>query len=378
MLHPHAPEAGHRAGAHLHRDEGLRAALIATGGLLLTGVVELAIFFTFARSAGLLADAFHNLGDVSTTVAIAVAFTVSRRATSQRYPYGLHRAEDLAGLFVLLVMAASALVAGWESLRRMTSGETPDHLLVGMAAALVGVAGNEAVAQYKIRVGRRIGSVSLEADGQHSRQDGLVSLAAFIGLLGVAVGLDWADGAAGLLITGVIVLVLITTARGVLGRALDEVEPALLQRIAARAGAVPGVAAVHDVRARWSGRALWATLAVTLPADTPLGEAHAVAERVRHTLLHAIDGLVEVDIHMDPGPDRDAHHAVTAHHARAPAGAVSSHDHDGHNHAEHARHAHEPAAPVAHADHDHARPRPGDAALPGAPPHPDDEAGHRH
>jgi cation diffusion facilitator family transporter len=347
LAHAHSHDMSGVGTAHLHTDEGLRTATIATLGLLLTGALELGIFFVFARSAGLLADAFHNLGDVSTTIAIGVAFSFSRRAASERYPYGLHRAEDLAGLFVLLVMAASAVVAGWESVRALMSGETPDHLVVGMAAALVGAAGNEAVAEYKIRVGKRIRSVSLEADGQHSRQDGLVSLAAFFGLLGVAAGLEWADGLAGLLITAVIVLVLVTTARGVLGRALDEVDPTLVQRIATVSAGVDGVEGVHDVRARWAGRSLWAALNIELPADLPLGQAHAVAERVHHTLLHEVDGLVLVDIHMDPGPNHDDHHAATAHHfGSAPADDHRDHEHDGHDH--------EPApAGSMSGDHDH-------------------------
>lgn len=343
MLHAHTHDTGAADVAHLHTAEGLRTATIATLGLLLTGALELAVF-ALSGSAGLLADAFHNLGDVTTTIAIAVAFTFSRRAASERYPYGLHRAEDLSGLFVLLVMAASAVAAGWESARHLMAGERPDHLVAGMAAALIGVAGNEAVAQYKLRVGRRIRSVSLEADGQHSRQDGLVSLAAFLGLAGVAAGLDWADGLAGLLITAVIVLVLITTARRVLGRALDEVDPELVARIAALSGGVPGVENVHDVRARWAGRTLWVSLSIALPGSLSLDEAHAVAEGVRHTLLHEIDGLIEADIHMDPGPDRDAHHGATAHHfaGTAPAGP-GGHTHldDDHDH----DHDHEPGAP---------------------------------
>jgi cation diffusion facilitator family transporter len=308
------------AAAHLHTAEGLRAAVIATLGLLVTGAVELAIF-AISGSAALLADALHNLGDVSTTVAIWLAFSLSRRAASRRYPYGLYRAEDLAGLFVVVAMAASAALAGWESVQHLVSGDRPRHLLPALAAALVGVLGNEAVARYKIHVGRRIGSVALEADGYHSRQDGLVSLAAVLGLLGVAAGLDWADGAAGLLITAVIALMLVATARQVLGRALDAVEPALLEQIADTAAAVPGVQGVHDVRARWAGRALWASLTVELPATMPLAEAHAVAEGVRHALFHAIPNLVDVDVHMDPGPQRDEHHQETIHHrAESPDG----------------------------------------------------------
>jgi cation diffusion facilitator family transporter len=351
MAHAHSHAVTDAGVAHLHTDDGFRVALIATAGLLLTGGIELAIFAVFARSAGLLADAFHNLGDVSTTVVIAVAFLFSRRAVSDRYPFGLHRAEDIAGLFVLLVMAVSAAVAGWISVDHLLTGHRPQNIGIAMVAALIGAAGNEAVAQYKIREGRRLRSVSLVADGHHSRQDGLVSLAAFAGLAGAAAGWAWADGVAGLVITAVIVAVLIATARTVLGRALDEADPALIRRITTLSDAVPGVEGVHDVRARWSGRTLWVALNIELPAEMTLADAHAVAEQVRHTLLHEVEGVQAVDVHMDPGPDHTSRHIETAHHFGGEPIAVS---HDDHDHGDH-DHGHDPHHEPRHAT-DAARP----------------------
>ena len=184
-------------------DRAIRAARLATFGLLLTAVIQLAIV-ALGRSAALFADALHNLGDVSTTVALWIAFLVSRRAATRAYTYGFQRVEDLAGVFIVLVILASAALAGWEPIAKMRSGEAPSHLAISMAAALVGVAGNELVALYKIRVGRQINSAALVADGLHSRIDGLASLAAFIGLVGVALGFNCTGPPAGLAIPLVI------------------------------------------------------------------------------------------------------------------------------------------------------------------------------
>src|SRR5207302_9902318 len=105
------------------------------------------------------------------------------------------------------------------------SGVPPTQLYLSMAAALVGVVGNEAMAQYKITVGRRINSVPLIADGQHSRIDGLSSLAALIGLVGVALGFPIADPIAGLVITVIILTVVYSTSKSVLQRLLDSIDP---------------------------------------------------------------------------------------------------------------------------------------------------------
>ena len=168
--HAHAPVP--LAGSPAGEDEGLRAVRLSAIGLGLTAAVEFA-FVAASGSVALLADGLHNLGDVFTTVTLWVAFVVGRRQPDRGYTFGFARAEDVAGVLVVLAIAASAVVATWESLARLT-GDAAALRNPGwaLAAAMVGVAGNEAVARYKLQVGRRINSVPLEADGRHSRVDG--------------------------------------------------------------------------------------------------------------------------------------------------------------------------------------------------------------
>lgn len=220
----HGHEHG-RVNADLYGNRaGLRAVQISTAGMFLVAAIQFAIA-GIGGSAGLFADALHNLGDALTTVALWIAFVLSNRAANQRYTYGYHRSEDLAGLFIVLVIIASAVAGAWESIQKLTSNNVPTQLVLSMAAALVGVAGNEILAQYKISVGKRINSVPLVADGRHSRIDGLTSLAAFVGLIGVALGLRIADPIAGLVITVVILTVVYSTSRNVFQRLLDAVDP---------------------------------------------------------------------------------------------------------------------------------------------------------
>src|SRR5713101_8173211 len=185
---------------------GLRAVQVSTAGMLLVSAIQFAIAW-IGGSAGLFADALHNFGDVLTTVALWIAFIISTRAANQRYTYGYYWTEDLAGIFIVLIIIASAVASAVESIQKLTSGSIPTQIYLSMAAALIGVAGNELLAQYKISVGKRINSVSLIADGHHSRIDGLTYLAAFIGLIGVKLGFPKADPIAGIVITIVIVTV---------------------------------------------------------------------------------------------------------------------------------------------------------------------------
>jgi len=266
-----------------------------------------------SSSAGVLADGLHNLGDVSTTVALAIAFVLSGRAPTKQFPYGYHRSEDLAGLVVLALIVTSAVISGVTSVEHLIHRPTLTNLPLAIVVAAIGFAGNEAVAVYKIRAGRRLRSKALEADGKHSRLDGLASLGAAVGVLGAALGASILDPIAGLVITVIIAVVAWETGRTVTGRLLDEADASLIATIEEVAAATPGVLGVSHARGRWTGRRVIAELTLEVSPDSSLSQAHALGEEVRHRLFHRISPLAEVIVHLDPAGDSAAHEAVSHH-----------------------------------------------------------------
>jgi len=298
--------------------EGLRAIRISA---LLLGVTTAVQFVVVAigGSVGLLADALDNLGDVITTIALAMAFMGARRAADNRYTFGYQRLEDLAGVFVVLVIWASAGYAAFESVRKLTGVHETTALELGMGAALLGAVGNEIVARYKIRVGRKIGSPPLIADGHHARTDALASVAAFAGLLGVRSGLEEADPIAGIVITLAIVAIAWSATRNVLARLLDAVDPAIVDAVEHCARETEGVRDVGRIQARWAGRSLYVTLTVAVDGGLTVTDAHAIGEAVHHHILHDVPGVAQVDVHADPSEAhaRDAHARTLGHPAKA-------------------------------------------------------------
>jgi len=200
--------------------------------LLVLGATALAqaVVVAVSGSVALLGDTVHNTADALTAVPLGIAFVLGRRAATRRFTYGYGRAEDLAGLVIVLTIAASAVFAGWTAVARLLDPRPVEHVPVVAVAALVGFAGNEWVARYRIRVGRAIGSAALVADGLHARTDGFTSLAVLAGAGGAALGWQWADPVVGLAITAAIVLVLRDAAREVFRRMMDAVDPALVDR----------------------------------------------------------------------------------------------------------------------------------------------------
>jgi cation diffusion facilitator family transporter len=297
--------------------DGIRAVAISLVLLLLTAGIQ-SLVVVASGSVALLGDTLHNAADALTAVPLWLAFRLGRRAPTSRFTYGYGKAEDVAGVAVLALIAASAAFAGYEAVDRLIHPEEITHLGLVMAAAVVGAAGNEVVAQYRIRVGRRIGSAALEADGIHARTDGVTSLLVLIGAVAVALGAQWADAMVGLVITAAIVVVGYQAARSVGQRLLDAVDPAIVARIAGTVAAVPGVVAVTEVRARWMGHRLLAQVRLSVDGTVSVTRAHEVAEAAHHELLHRIANLSDAIIHVDPSGVGVDPHASTAHHRRAP------------------------------------------------------------
>lgn len=115
--------------------------MVSAIGLGLTGLVEL-LLALLTNSVGLLGDAIHNLSDVSTSAVVFLGFRLSRRPPTEKYPYGMERAEDLAGIGIAVVIWASAAFAGYESIRKLVEHGHTVHIGAGIAGAVLGIMGN--------------------------------------------------------------------------------------------------------------------------------------------------------------------------------------------------------------------------------------------
>ncbi|MDQ0709162.1 cation diffusion facilitator family transporter [Arthrobacter woluwensis] len=276
--------------------EGIRALKLSLVIMLLTTAAQAAVV-AFSGSVALLADTIHNLSDALTAVPLWIAFVLSRRAATRRYTYGFGRSEDLAGLFIVLMIALSSVIAAWEAVDRIITPRPVENIGWVIAAGVIGFLGNEAVAVYRIRVGRRIGSAALVADGVHARTDGFTSLAVVLGGVGVLLGFPLADPLVGLLISVMIAVLLIGTVRSVGRRLMDGIEPELVDRAEHALEHVAGIEAVERVRLRWVGHRLHGDAVVRTSALT-LAEADLVAEDAEKSLKRHLPKLDEVTVRV--------------------------------------------------------------------------------
>jgi cation diffusion facilitator family transporter len=278
---------------------GRRALLISLAALTVTAALQ-AVVVAISGSVALLGDTLHNVADALTAVPLLIAFRMARRTPTKRHTYGYGRAEDLAGLFVVLMVALSAGLVAYESIYRFVHPQDVTDLWAVGGAAVVGFLGNELVARYRIGVGRRIGSAALVADGLHARADGFTSLAVLIGAAGVGAGWRWADPVVGLVITVAILGVLRSALHQVGARLMDAVDPRLVDQATAAVTAVDGIHGVRELRIRWIGHVLRAEVDVTVDPMLSVAAAHDLAHHAEAHLLTDVPRLTAATIHVSP------------------------------------------------------------------------------
>jgi len=289
---------------------GRRALWISLAALAVTAAVQ-AVVVVLSGSVALLGDTLHNVADALTAVPLLAAFTLARRAPTKRYTYGYGRSEDLAGLFVIAMIALSSVLAAYQAIDRLLHPRDVTYLWAVAGAGLVGFFGNELVARYRITIGRQIGSAALVADGLHARTDGFTSLAVLLGAGGVALGWQWADPAVGLLITVAILGVLRSAVRQVGARLMDAVDPGLVDQAMAAVADVPDVIQVRELRIRWIGHTLRAEVDVTVDATLTVEQAHDIAHHAEGHLLRKVQRLTAANIHISPEGSHPPHRSVS-------------------------------------------------------------------
>lgn len=320
LFTPHSH--GHQQAAldpTLATDRGIWALKISVAGLMVTALFQVVVVF-ISGSVALLADTIHNFSDALTAIPLGFAFWLSRRARNKRYTYGYGRAEDLAGVIIVVMIAFSAFEAIRQSVLRFITPMPIQNLEWVAVAAVVGFIGNELVAVFRIRVGKEIGSAALIADGYHARTDGFTSLAVLAGAIGVWLGYPILDPIIGMGIGIAIIGIVWQTGRDMWYRMMDAVDPALHDEFKHIISHVDGVLDVHDTAIRWVGHRLWGELHVTVDCNLTVLHGHLITEEVRHALFHEFPALVEVVVHADPCEcDEAIEYHPTAHHRFLPA-----------------------------------------------------------
>jgi cation diffusion facilitator family transporter len=307
-LHGHSGQQQALAGdrALMSNETGIRTVWLALAALTITALLQIVIVW-ISGSVALLADTIHNIGDGLNSIPLLIAFYLARRAATRRYTYGFARAEDIAGVFIVLSIAVSAGVIFYQSIYKLIYPAPLTNLGWVAIAAIVGFLGNEAVALLQIRKGREIGSAALVADGQHARTDGLTSLAVLLAAGGAWLGYPIVDPIIGILI-GIAILFITKDASVTMWyRLMDAIEPEYMERAEEIIRAYAEVKELCRLRMRWVGHQIFAEVKVAAQDTLSMAESHHLAEHLRHDLRQNVPFLADVEVYIAPLDARHEH-----------------------------------------------------------------------
>lgn len=283
------------------RDNSLGIATIWAALILLwiTTAIQAVIYFQ-SNSVALLADTAHNLVDALNSIPLLIAFYLTARTATRRFTYGYGRAEDIAGIFIVISIVYSAYHIILESFDRFFNPTPLENLGLVALAALVGFVGNEAVAMMQIRVGKRIGSDAMVADGQHARVDGITSLAVLIAVGGSWLNIPIIDPIIGVLIGVAIIGIAYQAIKKVVLRIMDGVDPSIVNQVEHFASQTPGIEEIVKLRIRWVGHRLFAEVTAKIDEERTMVESHSISQRVQMALFDAIPAMGEVVVQLEP------------------------------------------------------------------------------
>jgi cation diffusion facilitator family transporter len=269
------------------------------------------VFFAivaFTGSVALLADTIHNLGDAVTAIPLGMAFLFALKKPSKKFNYGYGRVEDLAGVIIVLLILLSAIVAGYQAIDRIIHPQEIRHVWAIIVASIIGFLGNEAVAMFRIKVGKEISSATLIADGYHARIDGFTSLAVLLGAIGILLGFPLADPIIGLLITVTILKIVWDSITKVFTRHLDGVEPDVYEEIKHSLSHIEEIKKVFRIKARWSGHQLLVEIYIQVDSSLSIVEVHHIIEKIEDEVMHHMKYVSNVIVDAKP----DNHHSHIA------------------------------------------------------------------
>ncbi len=281
-----------------------RAAVLGLLVNLSLGIVKL-VGGIVGNSFALIADAVNSIGDVVTTAVVLFALRVAQRPADAEHPYGHTRAEGIAASNVALLVIISALMVGWEAIRRTTVQHAiPPIWTLWIAGANILI--KEVLYQYNVRVGKRTGSSAIIANAWDHRSDALCALAVLVGLGTIRLGgaqYIWADEVASLIVVAVIVWSGVQLFRSSASELMDlQADPEFVDQIREIAISVSGVAEVETLWVRKSGLEYFADIHIEVAQNLTVAEGHRIGHQVKDRLLAEFPKVRDVLVHLEPFP----------------------------------------------------------------------------
>jgi cation diffusion facilitator family transporter len=253
------------------------------------------------NSIALVADAFHSLSDVLTSLVVLAGFAFGGRPADSDHPHGHGRIEHVATLVIAIMLLGVAISMGKGSIDRVLKPQPVRFSLAVLVLLLLSAAFKEWMARFSIHLGRKIHSKTLLADAWHHRSDAIAAGLVAVGLAVSPLGFFRLDGVLGLAVTALLLWVAWDLGRDsvndLIGRAPD---PQTVELIRAFASSQPDVLSCHGISIHDYASRAEATLHIVVNERISTLRAHRIAQAVETGLMEKLGGYYAISVHVDP------------------------------------------------------------------------------
>ncbi|MGP4038309.1 cation diffusion facilitator family transporter [Gracilibacillus sp. D59] len=278
--------------------EGEKGAWLSIFTYILLATVKLAIA-SIGNSSALRADGLNNATDVIASIAVLIGLKISRKPPDEDHHYGHFRAEMIASLLAAFIMMTVGIQVLFDTVQTIITGDfsQPDMLTAwtALGAAVIMFI----VYLYNLRLGKRINSTALQAAAQDNKSDALVSIGAFIGIIGAQFQIYWLDPLAG----AVVGLIICKTAWDIFREAThtltDGFHPKELDQIKKSINTHPDVLDIKDVKGRLHGNQSLIEATIYVDPLMTVEESHEITDHIEEKLKVKHD-VPHAHIHIEP------------------------------------------------------------------------------
>ncbi|MDP6636575.1 MAG: cation diffusion facilitator family transporter [Phycisphaerae bacterium] len=269
--------------------------------LLAAGKITAGLVFA---SQAILADGLHGASDMITDLVVLLGLNASNRAADGCHPYGHRRVGTLVAMFVGAALLAAATIIVLGALGSLRQGTCPVVSVVPFMLAVITIPVKELLFRITRCVGQRDDNIALQANAWHHRSDAVTSVAAAIGLAGVALGgRQWAflDSLTGIVLAAFLVVVSVRIMYQSAGELVDRAPgQATLDGIREVLRRTEGVRDFHALRARQIGGKVAMDVHILVDPDLTVAQGHEIASTLKHHIMTTDRRVVEAVVHVEP------------------------------------------------------------------------------
>lgn len=273
--------------------------------LTIVANVVLALFKILAgikgESSAVLADGFHTLSDVLTTIVVLVGIKIASKEADEDHPYGHEKYESVFAKILSILLLLTGTFIGYESIKILIGGQFVAPKKIALVAAFISILVKEGMYWYTIKAAKKIKSISMEADAWHHRSDAFSSIGTFVGVLGARLGIPALDPIAGIIVSMFIIKIAIELYLKSVRELVDEsASDEVIEQIEENIRSTKGVRGLGNLKTRIFGNKIYVDLEILVDGHITVKEGHDIAEKVHDKLEKEIEDIKDCMVHVEP------------------------------------------------------------------------------